>query len=322
MRYQPNTPCAQNRVLKWLGALLFMIGALSFAAPLVADPGAGKDSGVEIRLERGFLTVRAGDVPHKEILAALAQQLRFELILAKGLEEKRSLDIRAEPWEDGLKKAIAPADWAFIYRDSDQGSRLAKVIILPSREGEGAAAQGFAASEPGETGKKKEGGQRPEETQLADAPVSTGELGITKEERLKAIEALTEREPEIAVPALVRELNDPDPAIRAAVAEALGESYDISAVQPLGHLLLNDVDPDVREAAAEMLGEIGHPQALFMLREALNDPDGDIRERVVQAIGDIGGTVAEELLRYALQDEDKGVAETAAEVLVKVKLIQ
>jgi hypothetical protein len=88
--------------------LVFGLLALSHMA--VAGPDRGKPTEFIIRAEGDMLTLKATSVSQRRLLEGLAKQLNFELIVAGPLDESRSLDIDGRPWEEALKKALAP-DW-------------------------------------------------------------------------------------------------------------------------------------------------------------------------------------------------------------------
>lgn len=138
-------------------------------------------------------------------------------------------------------------------------------------------------------------------------------------ERLMRIKDLADEDSAKALPLLFGALNDQDPRIRAAAAEALGELGDPSAIEALGTALAKDTDSNVREAAAEALGEMGSPNAVQVLRTGLKDADEEVREAVVEALGSIGGPDAERVLRQALADSDEDVRDAAVAALAKMK---
>jgi hypothetical protein len=74
--------------------------------------------------------VTASEIPHHQLLAGLASQLNFELILVGSLTQQRSLVIAGEPWEQGLKKALSPASWALVYEPTTAQARLVKVFVF------------------------------------------------------------------------------------------------------------------------------------------------------------------------------------------------
>lgn len=128
-----------RRILSWwlVPTLLaggFALGPLDAPAESAEAP-AGNVSvevgGLRIRAEGGFVTLEAAAVPHRQILEGLARVLGFELILASPVDERRSLHLERAPWEEALKRAIAPASWAFVYERSAGRSVPSRVFVLP-----------------------------------------------------------------------------------------------------------------------------------------------------------------------------------------------
>ena len=91
--------------------------------------------GLFVQVDKGHVTVKAKEIPHHQLLQELAKRLGVELFIAGELNEKRSVEFHREPWEEGLKKAIFPAGWAFVYDGAAGRSRLAKVFVLPANKG-------------------------------------------------------------------------------------------------------------------------------------------------------------------------------------------
>src|SRR5919109_3144446 len=122
--------------LVWCIAVLI---GLAFPFSIVAKAAARDAEQLTIRVDGDTLTVKARQVPHRRILESLAKQLNFELIIAGPLDDHRSLEIDGRPWEEPLKRVLAPASWAFVYHSSGDQPRLAKVFVFPSK-GEGSNA--------------------------------------------------------------------------------------------------------------------------------------------------------------------------------------
>jgi len=110
-----------------------VFGLLVLSHTAAAGPGGGKPAEFIIRAEGDMLTLKATGVSQRRLLEGLAKQLNFGLIVAGPLDESRSLDIDGRPWEEALKKALAPASWAFFYDSSGGQPRLAKVFVFPSK---------------------------------------------------------------------------------------------------------------------------------------------------------------------------------------------
>jgi HEAT repeat protein len=84
----------------------------------------------------------------------------------------------------------------------------------------------------------------------------------------------------------IAKLKDPNAAIRANAAGALGRFKDPRAVDPL-IAVLNDEDPSVRMNAAIALGDLKDPRAVEPLIPLLKDPDKNVPMGAVLALGSI-----------------------------------
>jgi len=119
-------------------------------------------------------------------------------------------------------------------------------------------------------------------------------------------------DPALARPARAREA-DPDPAIRARVAEVLGATGGAEAIASLERLLADD-DAAVRTAASAALGRLGHWPAAGALAAALRDRAWSMRLASALSLRSFG-PVGEVVLRRALRDEDRFAADIARHVL-------
>lgn len=125
---------------------------------------------------------------------------------------------------------------------------------------------------------------------------------------------------ERAIPPLVKRLEDPVPAVRAAAAVALG---DLEAREALKSLLVavEDDDPHVRQMALNALGEIGDACAMPRLRRALEDARPEVRYQAVIAFarvgdraGDLQSSEVDDALFAAVTDADPAIAHIALRV--------
>ncbi|MEC4895282.1 MAG: HEAT repeat domain-containing protein [Oscillatoria sp. PMC 1051.18] len=143
-----------------------------------------------------------------------------------------------------------------------------------------------------------------------------------------------------------RLLNDSEPDVQAAAADAigalkLGEAFDdlkqvyyqssewlvkfsiIAALGEMGDprgfdLLQEALESDnnlIQTSAIGSLGELGDPRAIPLLIPFATDSDWQIRYRVVQALGRLGGEEAKLALEKLAKDEVEQVAEEAKRIL-------
>ncbi len=108
-----------------------------------------------------------------------------------------------------------------------------------------------------------------------------------------------------ATAGLIAALADDDPAVRLAVARALGERQDTAAINALLQALRRDPSREVRKMAAWALGEIEDARAVPGLVAALRDErDVDTRRQIAWALGEIESADAVSGLGSALRAED------------------
>lgn len=145
-------------------------------------------------------------------------------------------------------------------------------------------------------------------------------------ERRRAVERLGTTLAEPAARYALRRLlaADPDAAVRAAAAQALGRKVDARpvddalAMTELGWLsaALRDLSPVVRDAAVRALAERRAAAARCALERLLpDDPVWWVRRAAVYALGVVGGESAVPALRAALADPFWRVRHAAVQVL-------
>ena len=91
----------------------------------------------------------------------------------------------------------------------------------------------------------------------------------------------------VPVADLIRLAANPNPRVRAAVAQTLGRFGDFAPREVLVKLVADDAI-EVRRAAANACGLIGDPAMLPYLRLMLSDPDWDMRGKAAQALTRLG----------------------------------
>ena len=114
-------------------------------------------------------------------------------------------------------------------------------------------------------------------------------------------------------------LADPDPEVRWAAIEEIGEEKDPYAVPPLLQVLAEDPRARMRQAAAFALGRQGDARALDPLLNALKDPEATVREGAVTALGWLKAPEALSKLQTALKDPDARVRWAAASALRRLR---
>jgi hypothetical protein len=239
-----------------------IVSLLLLSLPLTAMSGASESKGgnLSIRMDQDMLTVRASDIPHRRILEGLASRLKFELIIAGPLEERRSLEIEGRPWQEALKQALSPASWAFVYDSSAGEPRLAKVFVFSSTED---------GSSPGRS------------------PSTSGRVAVTSRAPMPSPASQGVRAPKLAdkgVDASLTELLQADDDETRALAlvglATMGGEQAITALRQA----LQDKEPWIRETAVEALAEMGGEQAMQGLQQALADGDEDVRRAAQEAL--------------------------------------
>lgn len=109
------------------------------------------------------------------------------------------------------------------------------------------------------------------------------------------------------MPSLIDLTLDDDPDIRIFVADILGSTGSLLAVQPLCEALLGDPEVNVRYQAAVSLGELGMEDAIPCLNQAINDEEW-VQYSVIEALTKIGHTSSVDALVKALDGASDLVA--------------
>ena len=150
--------------------------------------------------------------------------------------------------------------------------------------------------------------QEPEQVARLVPYLSHGDAAV----RSAAAEALARAPAEQALPVLNAELGDH--GFRPEVVRAMGGLGEMTcgALLPL----LDDPEPAVRRAAADALSRCGVASVAGPLREALErESDLDVRRSILQAVGRAAGEDAVELLAWEARSEDPETRLVAVEAL-------
>jgi hypothetical protein len=115
-------------------------------------------------------------------------------------------------------------------------------------------------------------------------------------------------------------VSDPHPAVRAAVAKALGMHGSVEDANLLA-LMLSDDDPLVRWQAADALRKLHNPSAAPALAARLNpdvEEDDDTRAAAAAALGQYPDRVVLSRLTAALEDRSFAVVNAAHQSLIQL----
>jgi hypothetical protein len=175
---------------------------------------------LSVTLSDGLLNVHAAGVQCGRVLDGIARHAGIRIRAdGPGLTELLTTSFQNVPVDTAIRRLVPPRiDLILIYTAAsraDQEGRLSETWLLPRRT----AGDGIAAGEHDKAGPP----ERPSEPLLTD-------------------------DPSTALTLLLAQLAAPDPRIRAAAVNALGE--DAQAADTLGQVL---VEADGREAAASAL---------------------------------------------------------------------
>lgn len=134
--------------------------------------------------------------------------------------------------------------------------------------------------------------------------------------RLKAISALKNYPPEVAVPLLIDRLHDPEFLVRSFVARELGNQQTPESFAALLELVKLDNTPNVRAEAANSISLFGKISASHLVQIFFTDDHWLVRRSILAALVDL--ECYEELLEVCLKSlagEDEPVRETAVDAL-------
>lgn len=121
-----------------------------------------------------------------------------------------------------------------------------------------------------------------------------------------------------AVPGLTAALEDPSAEVRVEAARALGKIEDPEAAGALARALTSGEGRRFRKAAAWALGETEAPEAVDALAESLDRvEDRWLRKRVVRALGETRRPGAVAVLQGLLDEGDRKIRRAALEALVE-----
>jgi len=309
--------------------------AVAAQQPQAAQPSVTKapvaTSQEALLLAQGWGYLSAGDIAHAAGVSAQAmtQFPLSEAALALGVETELvrtgwagALDLY-ERWlgarhldEPYALRRIARAVLREAVRNVETRTGALEALIADGDPD--AFAQADAASKAGRFGETQAlaavGDERAIRSLIA-------QLDTYPDARGPAIEALAGSRSKLAVPALVKLLDDPKEDTQARAANALGRIGDTSVVDKLRPLLEPSRAYPVRFMAAQALGQLGDASGVAFLRSALdaaaNYPGASlVRVQTAEALATIGpDTGWVDTARALLNDPDPNVRAHAAKLI-------
>jgi hypothetical protein len=239
------------------------------------------------------VTVLANDAMRRLVLSALAREARFRAELVEGVALRGRITLRAVDvsLDEVFARLLEGVPYTAHYGvDAETGGRVLSHVSV----GEVLEATRVAVGDRGDDRRQAE---------RSEPPLRPAEEDWEKRERIAArqagfLEDLASTDPEARADAagfvradsdtipLLSNLvaADPNPAVRAAAAETLGEAGEFSAAVGALVSALDDPDPAVVIAAIEALEWVGEASIVPEIQFLLEHPHPEVRERTVEAI--------------------------------------
>ena len=141
-----------------------------------------------------------------------------------------------------------------------------------------------------------------------------------KEEKIKIIRELVEKDDFNAIDLLIKSLKDKSKDVRLASAQALTELVSLKATAALVEAL-DDTSAEVRSMVIVALGEIKSPQTIPNLVKALQDKNKNVRAKAACVLNRFPTLTTEAILALvlALEDSSGQVRIFAAKTLAKME---
>ena len=134
--------------------------------------------------------------------------------------------------------------------------------------------------------------------------------------RLKAVAALKDYQPEIAVPLLKGKLDDPEFLVRSFVSRALGTQQTADSFAALLQIMKFDNTPNVRAEAANSLSLFGRCAASHLVLTFFQDDHWLVRRSILAVLVDMEcESELFEVCMEALAGEDMTTQEAAVDAL-------
>ena len=134
--------------------------------------------------------------------------------------------------------------------------------------------------------------------------------------RLKAVSALRDYPPEVALPLLVKHIQDPEFLVRSFVARELGLQQTADAFAGLLEMVMFDNTPNVRAEAANSLSLFGRISTPHLVQTFFKDQHWLVRRSILAALVEMDCPEALlEVCLLALEGGEPTVRESAVDAL-------
>ena len=134
--------------------------------------------------------------------------------------------------------------------------------------------------------------------------------------RIKAIAALKDYLPEIAIPILIQHIQDPEFLVRTFVARELGRQKPSESFAALLQIMRFDNTPNVRAEAANSLSLFGRISASHLVETFVRDDHWLVRRSILAALVEMECPEAVlEVCGFGLEGDDAAVQEASVDGL-------
>ena len=257
--------------------VIFIASLLLVASADAASTSLAKSKPV-IGFEQGRLSVKAVDVPLKDLLTEIERRsgIVIDLKDPKAAANSSTVDVKNLFPVLAFREILQDLNFAFFY----SGTRLARVLILPPKD-----QPRNARSELINPNRMSRQFVRTEIVLIEPAAVPTlpGEnskdSGVTA--KLDAIEAMADYDDPKSIAALGEALKDQNRKVKEAALQVLADKKGANVTEVLRRGLI-DADPEFRIEVLEALADRGD---LDSLRQALADRNRDVRETAADRLG-------------------------------------
>ena len=300
-----------GRIATLLGILLSAIFISAHARPFGAAAAdlrsSDPQSGIQVKIESGLLTLDVDGAPLSEVLRSISEQAGFKLLLKGDLNRPTSLAFSNLPLHRALRRVLGRTPYLTVQdpnSSSSENGSLLEVRVYGAGQGQSRA----PVIEQRHKAPKDGSDPAPQAPSKTKEDMIIAKLGHSdRAARILAVRMTGELQNDAASQILQRVLSEDRDAtvksyaIRMLRSLAIEEQTSIEVLQ----YGLEDEERVVRLEAVRALSRIHDERALGSLEQVvLQDPDPQIRRFAVQALGARKSETARSILEKASEDAD------------------